>query len=155
TVFPSSLDGVNQRIIQDLPVEVEFVDLTGMDTVEALQAARARARKAAAFQFDLVNGPLVRAEVGRLHASDVGLLTLHHIVADGWSIGVLVEELESSYKQFRAGRIPSLGALPLRYIDYSAWQKRLLDSERMEEQRDYWLKRLAGPLPRLDVPARR
>jgi hypothetical protein len=83
--------------------------------------------------FDLSRGPLVRAHLVRLGAEEhLALFNLHHIVADGWSLGVLVQELGALYPAFAAGRPSPLPALPVQYADYAAWQRQWLHGERLE-----------------------
>ncbi len=96
-------------------------------------------------RFDLERGPLIRGRLVRLAEDDhVLLLTLHHIVSDGWSMGVLVDELGRLYAAFRAGRQDPLPALPIQYADYAAWQRRWVRDGVLEAQAAYWKKTLAG-----------
>ena len=83
------------------------------------------------------------------------LLTLHHIVADGWSMGVLLRELATLYAAFAAGRPSPLPELPIQYADFALWQRRWLDGEVLAEQLAYWRRQLAGDLPPLDLPTDR
>jgi non-ribosomal peptide synthetase component F len=83
---------------------------------------------------------------------DVVLLTLHHIVSDGWSMGTLMAEIGQVYESGDAGALAPLG---LQYIDYTQWQNRLLAGESLRRQEAYWLDRLGGELPRLELPADR
>jgi hypothetical protein len=103
-------------------------------------------------RFDLQAGPLVRGRLLRLAEQETMLLlTLHHIVSDGWSIGVLSEELGALYEAFAAGRAPSLSALPIQFADYAIWQNKRNQKARLEEHRAYWKKKLDG-LPPLEIP---
>jgi len=126
-------------------------DLAGR--AEALDAlARVTAEEAAA-PFDLERGPLIRGRLVRLAEDDhVLLLTMHHIVSDGWSMGVLVDELSRLYAAFRAGRADPLPALPIQYADYAAWQRRWVEDEVLEAQAGYWTKTLAGAPALLELP---
>src|SRR5439155_12917059 len=90
------------------------------ETVLSLAAAEAERA------FDLEKGPLLRASLLRLAPDEhVLLLTLHHIVIDDWSCGILMRELTEGYKAFVDGRMPSLPALPIQYGDYAVWQRQL------------------------------
>ncbi|HEY0174085.1 MAG TPA: amino acid adenylation domain-containing protein [Pyrinomonadaceae bacterium] len=127
---------------------VEEVDYEG----EALRRAAAEARE----RFDLARGPLLRARLLRVASEHhVLLLTMHHIVSDGWSIGVLVRELVALYEAFSAGRPSPLAPLPVQYADYVRWQRARLGGELLEAQMAYWRKQLGGELPALDLPSNR
>jgi len=104
--------------------------------------------------FDLERGPLIRGRLVRLAGDDhLLLLTMHHIVADGWSMGVFVGELSRLYAAFRTGRPDPLPALPIQYADYAAWQRRWLEGPVLEAQAGYWTKTLAGAPELLELPA--
>jgi Condensation domain len=93
--------------------------------------------------FDLVNGPLVRARLVRMNVEDhVLLLAMHHIISDGWSISVLVNELAALYNSFSIGVPSTLPDLPIQYADYAHWQRSWLTGEVVDAQLDYWKKRL-------------
>jgi amino acid adenylation domain-containing protein len=107
-------------------------------------------------RFDLERGPLVRGRLVRLGADDhVLLLTLHHVVADGWSMGVLVDELGRLYGAFRAGMPDPLPPLPVQYADYAAWQRRWVEGHVLDAQAAYWTRTLAGAPELLELPADR
>ncbi|HEX8242219.1 MAG TPA: amino acid adenylation domain-containing protein, partial [Longimicrobium sp.] len=127
-------------------------DLAGQaDALGELE--RVMAEEAAA-PFDLERGPLIRGRLVRLDADDhVLLLTMHHIVSDGWSMGVLGGELGRLYAAFRAGRPDPLPTLPIQYADYAAWQRRWVEDEVLEQQAGYWTKTLAGASQLLELPA--
>ncbi|HEX8692393.1 MAG TPA: amino acid adenylation domain-containing protein, partial [Longimicrobium sp.] len=104
--------------------------------------------------FDLERGPLVRGRLVRLAKDDhVLLLTMHHIVADAWSMGVLVDELAALYGAYREGGDDPLPPLPVQYADYAAWQRRWVDGEVLRRQADYWTRTLAGAPELLELPA--
>ncbi|MCZ4093237.1 condensation domain-containing protein [Sinorhizobium psoraleae] len=106
--------------------------------------------------FDLARGPLIRGRLIRLTDDDhVFLLTQHHIVADGWSMGVLVRELSSLYRAFAAGRADPLPPLAIQYPDYAAWQRQWLSGERLQAQAQYWRDSLSGAPARLALPTDR
>ena len=106
--------------------------------------------------FDLARDPLARGRLIRLEADDhVLLVTLHHIVADGWSIGVLMQELATLYGAFAADLPDPLPPLAIQYADYSLWQHRHLDEARIEAQARYWQETLAGAPALLDLPSDR
>jgi len=106
--------------------------------------------------FDLVNGPLLRAGLLRMSVEDhVLLLTMHHIVSDGWSISILVNELAALYNSFSHGVPSTLPNLPIQYADYAQWQRSWLTGKVFEVQLDYWKKQLEGAPPILEVPTDR
>jgi amino acid adenylation domain-containing protein len=106
--------------------------------------------------FDLVNGPLLRASLLRMNVEDhVLLLTMHHIISDGWSISVLVNELAALYNSFSVGVPSTLPDLPIQYADYAQWQRSWLTGKVFDVQLDYWKKRLEGAPPILEVPTDR
>ncbi|HEV2733982.1 MAG TPA: condensation domain-containing protein, partial [Longimicrobiaceae bacterium] len=102
--------------------------------------------------FDLERGPLARGRLVRLAPDDhVLLVTLHHIVSDGWSMGVLADELGELYASYRRGGEDPLPALPVQYVDYVEW-RRTMEGELLAGQADYWRGALAGVPRLLDLP---
>ncbi|HEX9938064.1 MAG TPA: condensation domain-containing protein, partial [Longimicrobium sp.] len=103
--------------------------------------------------FDLERGPLIRGRLVRLAEDDhVLLLTMHHIVSDGWSTGVLFDELGRLYAAFRAGGEDPLPPLPVQYADYAAWQRRWVQDQVLEAQAGYWTRTLSGAPQVLELP---
>jgi len=118
---------------------------------EALRIAGIESRRS----FDLKSGPLLRARLLRLaEAEHLALLTLHHIVSDEWSRGVLIAEMAVLYEGHTKGRIAPLPELPIQYGDYAVWQRKRLQGEALEEQLAYWREQLSG-LPVLELPTDR
>jgi hypothetical protein len=117
---------------------------------EAIDLATAEAQR----PFDLARGPLIRARVLRL-ATDahVLLFTMHHIISDGWSMGVLVHEIGALYSAYAQNRESPLLDLPIQYADFAQWQRQWLQGQVLEEQLSYWKQQLAGELPVLSLPA--
>ncbi|WP_343073363.1 non-ribosomal peptide synthase/polyketide synthase [Pyxidicoccus fallax] len=153
TTFAEERGEPVQRIQDALSLTLAQVELQGLPEqareVEALRLTREEARR----PFDLARGPLVRATLLRLgEQRHVLLLTLHHIIADGWSMRVLVRELAELYEGFCTGRAPELDALPLQYADYAAWQRQWLRGERLESLLGWWRQHLAGAPPVLELP---
>ncbi|HYR06432.1 MAG TPA: amino acid adenylation domain-containing protein, partial [Longimicrobium sp.] len=106
--------------------------------------------------FDLERGPLVRGRLIRLAADDhVLLLAMHHLVTDGWSFGVLFDELSALYAAHREGRAAHLPGLPVQYADYAVWQRRWVEGDVLREQADYWTRTLAGAPELLELPTDR
>jgi amino acid adenylation domain-containing protein len=106
--------------------------------------------------FDLARGPLVRARLVRLaDAEHVLLVTMHHIVSDGWSMGVFLRELEALYAAFQRGEGDPLPPLPIQYADYAAWQRRWVAGDLLQRQAAYWQETLAGAPELLELPTDR
>jgi len=95
--------------------------------------------------FDLAVGPLFKIKIIYLDdASCVLIVNMHHIIADGWSVGVLIKEVSLLWNAFKSGEITPLQELPIQYADYSAWQNDRLKSSKIEQQLNYWKKQLSG-----------
>jgi hypothetical protein len=106
--------------------------------------------------FDLERGPLIRGRLVRLAEDDhVLLMTMHHIVSDGWSMEVLTRELGTLYDAFRRGGPDPLPPLPVQYADYAVWQRKWVDGEVLREQAEYWKAALAGAPELLELPTDR
>jgi acyl carrier protein len=119
------------------------------------RAAPPRADEASA-PFDLEQGPLFRGRLVRMAADDhVLLLTIHHIVSDGWSLGVLHRELGALYAAFARGEPDPLPPLPVQYADYAAWHRRWVEGPVLEAQAEYWTETLAGAPELLELPTDR
>jgi len=116
--------------------------------IEVLRLVTAEATR----PFNLADGPLVRATVLQLDETEyVGLLTMHHIVSDGWSIGILIRELAVLYEAFSGGRSSPLTELPIQYADFACWQRQWLQGEVLEKQLSYWKRQLGGAPPLLEL----
>ena len=145
------------QIVADAhPVDLTIVDLTALPAAERDAEARHRARQETSRRFDLETGPPFRALLLRLGRDEhVALLTMHHIVADAWSGGVLFRELGALYEAFSAGERSPLAPLPVQYADFAQWQRDTLSDEALSEPLAYWRSRLAADTPPLDLPADR
>jgi amino acid adenylation domain-containing protein len=133
-----------------------LTDLSALPVSEREGEAERLAREEVRRPFDLARGPLLRAALVRLAADEhVLLLTLHHIVSDGWSQGVLVRELGALYEARAAGRRHALDEPAIQYADFAEWQRAWLRGEELERQTGYWRGRLEGAPPSLDLPADR
>ena len=106
--------------------------------------------------FDLVNGPLIRARLMRLGSNEhVLLVTMHHIISDGWSQTVLLNELSALYEAAVAGRTSPLPELSIQYADFAEWQREWLTGELLDQQLEYWRNHLRGAPPSLELPTDR
>lgn len=139
--------GEPQQVIEDhVDIKLPVVDLTFISQEQKREAEAMRlAREEAQQPFNLKQAPLLRGKLLRLGACDhVLLFTMHHIVSDGWSAGVLIEEVTVLYRAFSAGNPSPLPELPIQYADYSVWQQEWLEGGVLEEQLAYWRQQLAG-----------
>jgi amino acid adenylation domain-containing protein len=132
------------QVIQPLGFRLPVLDLEHTETIEAEKAVRREIEREAQEGFDLNRGPLFRAMLVRLSAQEhVLLATMHHIVSDGWSMGVMVKELSTLYGAYLHSQPSPLEELPIQYEDYAAWQRKWLDGEIFERQLKYWKEQLA------------
>jgi len=142
-----------QVIAPTLTIELPVVDLRKLPAGERETEVRRRVTAEAQRPFDLSQGPLLRGTVLRLGDEEhVGLLTMHHIVSDGWSTGILVREVATLYVAFCAGGSSPLTALPIQYADFAHWQRLWLQGEILESQIAYWKEQLAGAPAQIDLP---
>ncbi|MGH8491175.1 MAG: condensation domain-containing protein, partial [Gammaproteobacteria bacterium] len=153
TTFPTVDGAAVQVIVSEPAVPLPVVNLEGLSkegqTAELRRVVVEEVRR----PFDLVRGPLLRACLLKLGEEVHGLLvTAHHIVADGWSREVFVQELSALYQAFSLGLPSPLAGLPLQYADYAEWQRRWLEGEVLEGQLRYWREQLAGAPALLELP---
>ncbi|UAA37473.1 HAD-IIIC family phosphatase [Paraneptunicella aestuarii] len=150
TVFTKEHGRIQQRILETMSFSVDKLDVSKIKSLKARQEkAKARCLQDASKPFDIANGPLLRATLIKMSAHEhVLMLNLHHIISDGWSMGVVVHELTQIMDAFSKGQEPKLMNLPVQYVDYIAWLKRWQEGSTILKQRlEYWQDKLA------DVPA--
>ncbi|MBK7535651.1 MAG: hypothetical protein IPI49_09860 [Myxococcales bacterium] len=146
--FATEGSSVVQRLSAGTSNVLELVEAQGWSPAQLAAEIEAEARR----PFALARGPLWRARLLALSpAQHVLLLTLHHIVCDGWSMGVLVDELGLLYSAHVRGELASLPELELQYADYAAWQRQSLASGQLADDLVFWREQLAG-LPTLELP---
>ncbi|HEX6650749.1 MAG TPA: condensation domain-containing protein, partial [Pyrinomonadaceae bacterium] len=139
-----------QLIVPSLEFEFPVRDLGEFGEQDAIRIATEEIRK----PFDLTIAPLLRALLLRLRDDDYILtLTLHHIVGDAWSLGILIREITALYEAFLKGEPSPLPELSVQYADFADWEQQWLQGELLEEQLSYWEKKLAGELPVSELPA--
>ncbi|MCB1057584.1 MAG: AMP-binding protein, partial [Acidobacteria bacterium] len=148
-------EGPVQLVEPPAAVPLPVIDLRRLG-----QDAAAKARRLAVAEagrpFDLEHGPVLRTALLRLApAEHLLLLDLHHIVSDGWSMGVLMGEVAALYGAFAEGRRSPLPELSVQYADYARWQRRRLPPERIEAELEVWRRRLAGAPELLELPTDR
>src|ERR1043166_3511823 len=154
TTFSAGPNGPTQIVAKTAEVTLPRIELSSLPPSEHDAAVAKLAREEARRPFDLSAGPLLRASLLALDANrHVLFLTMHHIVSDGWSLGVLFRELASIYKAFAAGEPSPLPPLPIQYADFAVWQRETLDGPALRRQFDYWKAKLSNGAAVLDLPA--
>ena len=134
-------------------IEIGVIDLTGLKPEERETEARRLAAIAAQDPFDLAQDQLLRATLFQLDQQDHVLhLVMHHIISDGWSLGILFREIGTLYEAFANNRRPPLPELPIQYPDFASWQRQWFQGDLFEEQLAYWTKQLAGTPAFLELP---
>jgi amino acid adenylation domain-containing protein len=145
-----------QVIAEPEPVNMHVLDLSEVAASEREAEIRQLTIEEGRRPFDLSKGPLLRVTLLRIDAQEhMVLMTMHHIISDGWSLGVLIREVGELYEAFSSNRAPRLPQLPIQYADYAVWQREWLQGEMLEKQLVYWRDQLAGAPPVLDLPIAR
>jgi amino acid adenylation domain-containing protein len=141
-----------QTVARQLDLTLKVVDLTGADEAGRENEAIKLVEATAAEPFDLATGPLLRSLLAQLgEATHILSFVMHHIISDGWSMGVFLRELGTFYQGFVNGRPVVLDELPIQYADYASWQRDWLQGRRLTEQVDYWRDHLLNAPPTLDL----
>ncbi len=136
--------------------DLTLTDLSHLPSSEQQERVQQSVQAEAMKPFELNKGPLLRGQLLRLSSMEhVLLLTMHHIIFDGWSHDILMRELGALYEAFSRGKSSPLSALPLQYADYALWQREWLQNDVLAEQVAYWRKRLAGVPTVLNLPTDR
>lgn len=154
TTFSATADGDPVQIVGDAaPFPLRLVDLDRVDAAAQGPLVERLRRDEAARAFDLRDGPLCRCTVLRVDPREaIVLFTLHHVVSDEWSAGILVRDVTECYGAWTRGQTPSLPSLDAQYADYAVWQRGLVSGPRWERQIAYWRERLAGRRPAIELP---
>ncbi|HEX8148747.1 MAG TPA: amino acid adenylation domain-containing protein [Pyrinomonadaceae bacterium] len=153
TTFGTHGDLPVQLVRPNLEVGLPTLDLSALPEREREAESLRLAREEANRPFDLTKGPLLRATLVRLADEEhLLLLTTHHIISDGWSIGILVREIAELYEAFLTGAPSPLAELPIQYGDYAAWERKRFQGGALDEQLAYWKRRLDGAPTVLDLP---
>ena len=156
TTFTSEGGRPTQVIHEDATLRFLTQDLGEILPDDREAAMRAEAAAEARLPFDLARGPLFRARLIRIGVDEhVLLYTMHHIVSDAWTRGILNRELAVLYEAFQSGRPSPLPELPIQYADYAEWQRGWLEGEALDRQLAYWKKHLAGAPAAIDLPTSR
>lgn len=150
-VFRTRFDMVDDEPVQVIAASVDYhlpvEDLSQLKADEQEAEVHSRVVAEASQPFDLANGPLLRTRLLKLADEDYVLLAnKHHIISDGWSMGILMQEIATLYQAFQQGKPSPLPELPIQYADFAIWQRGWLQGEVLQKQIDYWKEKLA------DVP---
>src|ERR1051325_1237905 len=159
-VMRTAFDIVGEQPVQiiapSMTLSLPVVDLSGLPLEEREAEARRLIIEDSRRPFDLTRGPLVRSSLLLLSEDEyVWLLTMHHIISDEWSTGVLIRELADIYLAYRDGQPSPLAELPIQYADFAHWQREWLQGEVLDTQLGYWRKQLAGAPAILELPTDR
>ena len=156
TTFPS-VDGVAfQQVSPQTGLRMDWQDFSGLDETERQQRLQQLADHEAHTPFNLETGPLLRACLVKAGEREHYLvLTLHHIVTEGWAMDIFARELSALYEAFIDERESPLAPLPVQYLDYSVWQRQWLESGERQRQLDYWTTQLGSEHPLLELPGDR
>ncbi|HLH61200.1 MAG TPA: amino acid adenylation domain-containing protein [Ktedonobacteraceae bacterium] len=156
STFPM-IDGQVVQVIDPtlhLNLTLPFIDLRGIPAVERETAVQRKVKEELERPFHLEREMPWRTVLLQLDEQEhVSLTIMHHIITDGWSAEVFVKEIGILYSSFAAGQTPPLPELKLQYADYARWQRRELESGRLDRQLAYWKRQLSGDLPILELPA--
>jgi acyl-CoA synthetase (AMP-forming)/AMP-acid ligase II len=150
-------DGQHMQVIAtELTVPLRFEDLQGLPKSRMGTAAHRLIQEEAVHSFDLARGPLLRARLLRLAEREhLLLITMHQAICDGWSLGVLIEELTALYDAFSAGKQTPLAPVSIQYADFACWQRQWRSYPEIVAQLAYWREQLHDPLPVMKLaPAR-
>ncbi|WP_207266439.1 non-ribosomal peptide synthetase [Pseudomonas sp. GW101-3H06] len=156
TTFPS-VDGVaRQQVHAETGVRMDCKDFSTLSIDDREQRVQQLADDEAHLPFDLETGPLLRACLVKTAGQEhYFVLTLHHIVTEGWAMDIFARELSVLYEAFVDDRESPLAPLPVQYLDYSVWQRQWLESGERQRQLDYWTAQLGGEHPLLELPGDR
>jgi acyl-CoA synthetase (AMP-forming)/AMP-acid ligase II len=148
TTFAVAKGHLVQIIAPRLTVPLEVSDLRKLSKSKTESAAHRLIKEELLHSFDLARGPLVRVRLVRQTEEEhLLLIGMHQSLVDGWSVGVLAEELAALYDAFAAGQPPPLPRLPIQFADFAAWQRQWRSYPEVAAQLGYWREQLAGPLP--------
>src|SRR5262249_23308929 len=156
TTFATVRGQLVQVIVSALHITLTVQDLRALPETERDDAAQRLVQEESRRPFNLTQGPLLRGCLLRLREQEhLLLVTLHHIICDGWSLGVLMHELAVLYDALAAGMPSPLPTLPIQYVDFAHWQRQWRHNAMLEAQLAYWQEQLRDPLPVLELPTDR
>ena len=155
TNFTTVGDRPVQVVHPQINLELPAIDLTSLPAIEREEKVTELTEQEALKPFDLERDSLLRVTLIKLGEQEhIIFFTMHHIISDGWSTGILVREVAALYRAFLAGKASPLAELPIQYADYAVWQRNYLQGEFLDKQLSYWKQKLGGNLPLLRLPYR-
>ena len=151
-LFRSSVDGVAyQKVAAQTGMRMDWQDFSALNETERQQRLQDFADQEAHTPFNLETGPLLRACVVKAGEQEhYFVLTLHHIVTEGWAMDIFARELGALYEAFIDERDSPLAPLAVQYLDYSVWQRQWLEAGERQRQLDYWTAQLGHEHPLLE-----
>ena len=156
TMFRMEDEQPVQLVVPDVSLKIDVRDLSELPASQREQAAIEWAAVEGQRSFDLSRPPLLRVMLLKLADEEhIAVLTMHHIVSDGWSMGVLIRELGALYEAYIKGVESPLADLPLQYADYAVWQREQLQGERLDQELTYWREQLRDAPAMLELPTDR
>ncbi|MBW4630838.1 MAG: amino acid adenylation domain-containing protein [Iphinoe sp. HA4291-MV1] len=156
TTFPVLNGQPFQAIASTITLKLPVVDLRGLPEAEQKPLVQQLIDEESQRTFDLAQGPLLRCTIVRVSDQEhIVLFTIHHIVSDGWTMGVFIRELAALYEAFCAEKPSPFPELPIQYADFAVWQRQQLQGAVLEAQLAYWKQQLGNNLPVLQLPTTR
>ena len=156
TSFKLVNDAPVQAIASDTTIAIPVIDLQHLPEPEQSEQVKQLAIAESQQAFDLSVATLLRVTLLRLsETSHVLLIAMHHIISDGWSMGVFIDELSELYRSFCAGESAHLPSLPIQYADFACWQRQWLSGDVLQKQLNFWKELLAAAPPLLELPTDR
>jgi len=153
TVFIEVDGEARQAVKPQSDIPLDFVDVSMLECADRLERISETSRVIEETPFDLTAGPLMRVTLFKTGDAEFYFhVNMHHIITDGWSVGLLVRELAEAYRSLETGEQPQSKPLAVQYVDYAEWQTAELMKGRWKEEEAYWLDTLAKPLPVLELP---
>ncbi|NDC22381.1 amino acid adenylation domain-containing protein, partial [bacterium] len=155
TLFPTTDGEAHQLILPHLSIDIEncLLDLSSFSKEQQEDSVKTFASQEANKPFNLSSGPLIRLKLLHLSSQEhILLITMHHIISDGWSMGIFFKELSELYNAYQENRKPNLSPLPIQYADFALWQRQWLQGDVLEAQLSYWKHQLTDIPDLLEFP---
>ena len=153
TTFPLIEGNPVQAITPEITIPVSVVDCQTISATKQLASVKEMMAETGNLSFDLENGPLLRITLFKLNeTSHILMVSMHHIIADGWSMGIMIRELSMLYRAYSHHLEPSLPELTIQYADFAEWQRQRLSGDTLETQLSYWREQLRDAPPMIALP---
>ncbi|MDJ0287730.1 MULTISPECIES: non-ribosomal peptide synthetase [Bacillus] len=154
TFFEMNNDGLQQIVRKEFSIELDIIDLQNLSEEVVNKQISTISKREASYHFELDNLPLLKATLIKVNEEKFKLfITMHHIISDGWSIGVFIKELSTIYQSYCLKKELNLPEISIQYGDYAEWERDQLQEEKVKKQVDYWKNYLSGDLPVLELPS--